>query len=87
MRFRTGVIVGGVIGYVLARELAKRDTSEPRPVSVKAAMERHPSAHRFADQGRRLAERAGWKGLEAVQRARATIHRRLEPDVDDLSMN
>jgi hypothetical protein len=46
-------------------------------------MSRHPSAQRFAG----LAERASWKGVEALQRARATIQRRLVADVDDLSMN
>jgi hypothetical protein len=34
-----------------------------------------------------LAGRASWKGVEALQRARATIQRRLVADVDDLSMN
>jgi hypothetical protein len=46
-------------------------------------MARHPSSQRLAG----LAERAGTKGFEAIQRARATIQRRLVADVDDLSMN
>ena len=82
MRFRLGLIVGIVIGYVLARELARRE-AEGRPFGVRAAMSRHPSAQRFAG----LAERAQWKGVEALQRARASIQRRMEADVDDLSMN
>ena len=82
MRFRTGLVVGGVIGLVLARELMRREGDE-RPSGVRAAMSRHPSAPRFAG----LAERASSKGVEALQRARATIQRRLVADVDDLSMN
>lgn len=85
MRFRTGLVVGGVIGYLVAREVTKRDEEE-RPSGVQQAMARHPS-NRLAVHGRRLAERAGSKGVEAFQRARANIHRRLDPDVDDLSMN
>jgi len=82
MRFKTGFVVGGVVGYLIARELMKRE-GEERPGSVRAAMSRHPSAQRFAG----LAGRASWKGVEALQRARATIQRRLVADVDDLSMN
>jgi hypothetical protein len=82
VRFKTGMIVGGVIGYLIGREMAQREAEE-RPSGVRAAMSRHPSAVRFVD----LAERASWKGVEAIQRARATIQRRLVADVDDLSMN
>jgi hypothetical protein len=49
-------------------------------------MARHPS-NRIAVQGRRIAEKAGWKSVEAIQRARANIQRRLDPDVDDISLN
>ena len=80
MRFRIGLLVGLVIGYLLARELARRE-AEGRPLSVRAAMSRHPSGLAV------LAERASSKGAEAIQRARATIQRRLETNVDDLSMN
>jgi hypothetical protein len=82
MRFRTGLVVGCVVGYLVARELAKRETEE-RPSGVRAAMSRHPSSQRLAG----FAERAGTMGVEALQRARATIQRRLVADVDDLSMN
>jgi hypothetical protein len=86
MRFRTGLAIGGVVGYLLGRELSKRVPDEDRPPGVRQAMARHPS-NRLAQHGRRLAERASWKSVEAIQRARAGIQRRLEPDVDDLSMN
>jgi hypothetical protein len=62
---------------------ALRRDGEERPSGVRAAMSRHPSAQRFAG----FAGRASWKGVEALQRARATIQRRLVADVDDLSMN
>ena len=53
---------------------------------VRDAMARHPS-NRIAVQGRRIAEKASWKGVEAIQRARANIQRRMDPDVDDISLN
>jgi hypothetical protein len=49
-------------------------------------MARHPS-NRIALQGRRIAERAGARSTEAIQRARANIQKRLNADVDDLSLN
>ena len=84
MRFKTGLLVGGVLGFLAARELAKRSgtTAEERSPVVRAAMERHPST-RFAT----LANKASWKGVEAIQRARSSIQKRLTADVDDLSMN
>jgi hypothetical protein len=82
VRFKIGMVVGGVIGYWIGREMAMRETEE-RPSGVRAAMSRHPSTVRFVD----LADRASWKGVEAIQRARAKIQRRLVADVDDLSMN
>ena len=86
MRFRTGLVVGGVIGYLVARELTKPDADDERPPGVRDAMARHPS-NRIAVQGRRIAEKASWKGVEAIQRARANIQRRMDPDVDDISLN
>ena len=83
MKFRTGLIVGGVAGYLIARRLASpSEEVAERPTAVRAAMSRHPSA-RIAG----IANRASWKGVEAIQRARATIQKRLIADVDDLSMN
>jgi hypothetical protein len=82
MRFRTGLILGAIIGYLIGRALA-RSEGEERPSGVRAAMARHPSSQRLAG----LAGLAGSKGVEAIQRARATIQRRLVADVDDLSMN
>jgi hypothetical protein len=86
MRFRTGLVVGGVIGYLVAREVTRRDADDDRAPGVRAAMARHPS-NRIALQGRRIAERAGAKSAKAIQRARANIQKRLDPDVDDLSLN
>ena len=75
--------MGGVLGYLAARELAKRSTTpEDRSPVVRAAMERHPSTA-FVN----LANRASWKSVEAIQRARASIQKRLVVDTDDLSMN
>jgi hypothetical protein len=82
MRFRTGLIVGIVLGYLLGRSLARTEGQE-RPNGVRAAMARHPSSQRLAG----LAERASSRGVEAIQRARATIQRRMVADPDDLSMN
>ena len=87
MRFRTGFVLGGVIGYLVGRELARREQEDERPLSVRQAMARHPSS-RIAEQGRRLAERAGSRSLSAIQRARATLQQRMDhPDLDDLSLN
>jgi hypothetical protein len=82
MRFRTGLIVGGAIGFLIGRQLAPRG-DEDRPGSVRAAMSRHPSSNRLAG----LAERASSRSVEAIQRARASIQRRMVADPDDLSMN
>ena len=38
MRFRTGLVVGGVIGYLVARELTKQDPDDERPPGVREAM-------------------------------------------------
>jgi hypothetical protein len=82
MRFKTGLLVGGVLGYLAGRELAKRSTTDDRSPVVRAAMERHPSTPIA-----KLANRASSKSVEAIQRARASIHKRLVADTDDLSMN
>jgi len=82
MRFRTGLVVGAVAGYVVGRSLAERTTPE-RSSTVRAAMSRHPSSQRFAG----LANKATVRRTQAIQRARASIQRRLVADVDDLSMN
>jgi hypothetical protein len=82
MRFRTGLVVGGVVGYLVGRQMARTEGSD-RPSGVRAAMSRHPSSQKLAG----FAERASTKGAEAIQKARASIQRRLVADVDDLSMN
>ena len=88
MKFKTGLVVGIAIGYLVATRLRREGSSEDAPrTGVLGAMARHPSAQRFADQGRRLAERAGFRSAEALQRARAGLQRRLNASADDLSMN
>jgi gas vesicle protein len=82
MRFRTGLFVGAAIGFIIGRQLAPRD-GEERSSGVRAAMSRHPSSQRLAG----LANKAGTKSVEAIQRARASIQRRMVADPDDLSMN
>ncbi len=82
MRFRIGLVVGVVLGYLIGRRMV-RQQGDGRPSGVRAAMLRHPSSQRLAG----LAGRAGTMGVEAIQRARATIQRRMVADVDDLSMN
>jgi hypothetical protein len=86
MRFRTGLLIGGVIGYLVARKLAERDPDEARPAGLRQAMARHPSTTRGSGAERFL-ERAAWRSAEAIRRARAGLQRRIEPDLDDLSMN
>jgi hypothetical protein len=82
MRFRTGLLVGAVIGFLIGRQTAARE-GEERSNGIRAAMSRHPSSQRIAG----LANKAGTKSVEAIQRARASIQRRMVADPDDLSMN
>jgi len=82
MRFRVGVLVGIVIGYLIARRMV-RQQGDGRASGVRAAMLRHPSSQRLAG----FAERASTVGAQAIQRARASLQRRMVADVDDLSMN
>ncbi len=86
MKFKTGLVVGLAIGYLVGRRMGREEREEGSG-GVLGAMARHPSAQRFADQGKRLAERAGFRGVGAIQRARESIQRRLEASADDLSMN
>ena len=58
-------MVGGVIGYLVAREVTRRDADDDRAPGVRAAMARHPS-NRIALQGRRIAERAGARSTQAI---------------------
>ncbi len=86
MKFRTGVLIGAILGYLIGSRMAKQAESEGRS-GVISAMSRHPSAQRLSDTSRRVIDLAGGKGVEAIRRARATIQRRLEANADDLSMN
>jgi hypothetical protein len=87
MRFTTGLAVGVALGWAAASRVQRHEVEvEARREArgILGSMTRHPSTQRF---GRRVADLAGERGAEAIRRARASIQRRLEPDVDDLSMN
>ena len=86
MRFTTGLVVGVAIGWAVANRLREQPDAEDRS-GVLSAMARHPSTRRLADRGGRVANMAGDRAAEAIRRARANIQRRLEADVDYLSMN
>ena len=83
MRFTTGLAIGFAVGWALANRV-QREEVEREARGMFGSMTRHPSAQRF---GRRMADLAGERGSEAIRRARANIQRRLETNVDDLSMN
>jgi ribosomal protein S18 acetylase RimI-like enzyme len=85
MRFRTGLVVGFVIGYAVAR--SQHESGGDEPGGRLASMAAHPSARRLGDQGRRMAGWAGERGAGAIQRTRRSIQRRLEARPEDLSMN
>jgi hypothetical protein len=80
MRFRTGLMIGAMVGYAVGARLTRRaeleEDVETRGRGVLSAMARHPSAHRLSG-----------RGLEALRRARSSIQRRLEASADDVSMN
>jgi hypothetical protein len=87
MRFTTGLGIGFVIGWAVASRLQREEVeleARREAQGMFGAMTRHPSAQRF---GRRLSDLAGERGAEAIRRARQNILRRLDTDVDDLSMN
>jgi hypothetical protein len=87
MKFRTGLVIGGVAGYVIGTRMARSPDEEGARQKVLEAMARHPSARRFSERGRRVIDLAGERGIEALRRARSSIQRRLEASVDDVSMN
>jgi hypothetical protein len=87
MRFRTGLVIGEDHRLHRRPPARRNDPDDARPPGIRQAMARHPSTSRLASHGRRLAERATWKSAEAIQRARANVQRRMEPDVDDLPLN
>jgi hypothetical protein len=87
MRFTTGVALGIAIGWIAASRVQRQEVeleARREAQGMFGSMTRHPSAQRF---GRRVADLAGERGAEALRRARANIQRRLETNVDDLSMN
>ncbi len=91
MKFVVGAALGFALGWALASRLSERTREENLQVEVEreargmfGSMARHPSAQRMRW---RVADLTGERGLDAIRRARASIQRRLEADVDDLSMN
>jgi hypothetical protein len=87
MKFTTGLVVGVAIGWAIANRLREQADADEEQSGVLSAMARHPSARRFADRSGRVANIAGDRAAEAIRRARANLQRRLETNVDDLSMN
>lgn len=86
MRFRTGIIVGAAIGYVIGSRMSHQPADDSRG-SVIAAMARHPSTQRLGKGGRRVIDIAGDRGVQAIRKARQNLQRRLDASADDLSMN
>ncbi len=87
MRFVTGAVVGFALGWAAASWLRDEETEvevrrEARGMA--GSMARHPSAQGIR---RRVVDLTGERGLEAIRRARASIQRRLEANVDDVSLN
>ena len=83
MKFRTGLLLGIAIGYVLAaRRVLGRGDEEP--------IVRHPDDVRrdrsVTDLGRRLGETASMWSLRAIRQARGAIRDRLET-TDDPAWN
>ena len=87
MRFITGAAAGFALGWAVASRMRQReDETEVRreALGIAGSMTRHPSAQSFR---RRVVDLTGERGMDAIRRARANIQRRLEADVDDVSMN
>ncbi|HET9722369.1 MAG TPA: hypothetical protein VFR44_00855 [Actinomycetota bacterium] len=87
MRFVTGAAVGFALGWAAASWLRAQDTEvevRREALGMAGSMARHPSAQGFRQ---RVVDLTGERGLEAIRRARASIQRRLEASVDDVSPN
>ena len=87
MKFVTGAALGFALGWALASRMQAQDVqlqAQREARGMFGSMTRHPSAQRVR---RRVIDLTGERGLDAIRRARANIQRRLEADVDDLSMN
>ena len=87
MRFVTGAALGFALGWAVASRM-QQDVEQldvqAEARGIAGSMTRHPSGQRFR---RRVVDLTGERGLDAIRRARANIQRRLEADVDDVSMN
>ena len=87
MRVITGAAVGFALGWAVATRMRQQDVEQDvrrEARGIAGSMTRHPSSQRFS---RRVVDLTGERGLDAIRRARASIQRRLEADVDDVSMN
>jgi hypothetical protein len=87
MKFFAGAALGFALGWALATRMREQDLEvevQREARGMVGSMTRHPSAQRAR---RRVVDLTGERGLDAIRRARATLQRRLEADVDDLSMN
>ncbi|GEM_PF-1514109 len=87
MRFVTGAAIGFALGWAVASRLRQQDSEvevRREAIGMAGSMARHPSAQGFR---RRVVDLTGERGLEAIRRARASIQRRLEANVDDVSLN
>ena len=87
MKFVVGVAAGFALGWALASRMQAQEVqleAQREARGMFGSMTRHPSAQRVR---RRVVDLTGERGLDAIRRARANIQRRLEADVDDLSMN
>jgi hypothetical protein len=87
MRFVTGAAIGFALGWAVASRLRQQDSEvevRREALGMAGSMARHPSAQGFR---RRVVDLTGERGLEAIRRARASIQRRLEANVDDVSLN
>jgi hypothetical protein len=82
MKFRTGLIIGAAIGYVVATRL-RRDESTDDSQTGLASLIRVPATDRLAERRRRLADLAAARSAAAIRRTRFDLRRRLEASAED----
>jgi len=82
MKFRTGLIIGAVIGYLVATRVRPGEATDDSQAGL-ASLIRVPATDRLAEQGRRLADRAVARSAAAIRRSRFDLRRRLEATAED----